>query len=157
MENTEKLLTTEKAQGDPKSLLARFKIKKSLLSESILYTLASAGALAIDFCSYSALIRIFHVNYQLAAIIGFLLGLCFIYYMSVKLVFSHRAMANKWKEGLIFGITGLLGLALTSLILYISVGLFHVNYELAKLCSVGIVFIFNFSSRKILLFSEQRK
>ncbi len=157
MEGTGKFLIPEKPSAPAENLLVRLKIKKSLLSESILYTLASAGALAIDFCSYSVSIRIFHLNYQLAAIIGFLLGLCFIYYMSVKLVFCHRALANKWKEALIFAITGLLGLALTSLILYVSVGLFHVNYELAKLCSVGIVFIFNFSSRKILLFSEHRK
>lgn len=157
MENTGNLLPSGKPVAHKEGLLARLKIKKSLLSESILYTLASVGALAIDFGCYSALIRIFHLNYQVAAIIGFLLGLCFIYYMSVKFVFFHRSMENKWKEGVVFAITGLLGLALTSLILYLAVDILRLNYELAKLCSVSIVFIFNFSSRKILLFSEQRK
>lgn len=157
MESSGKLPLVDRLNAWVNAVLALFNIKRSLVSESILYALASAGALAIDFCSYSALIRIFHVNYQVAAVIGFSLGLCFIYYMSIKLVFSHRAQQNRVKEAVIFAVTGLLGLLLTIFILYIAVNLLQFNYEIAKLCSVSIVFVFNFTSRKILLFSERRK
>ena len=118
------------------------------------YFAASALALAVDFGSYSGLIRLAGVDYLVAAPIGFALGLATIYALSIRWVFRQRRLGDARAEFLLFTLIGLAGMALNQGIVYAGVEQFALSYELAKIVSAGAVFCFNFASRKLLLFTR---
>lgn len=126
-----------------------------LAGEGARYLLASAVAFAVDFSVYSGLIRLAGVAYLVAAPIGFLLGLCVIYALSVRWVFLHRSLRNARVEFAVFAAIGLAGLALNQVVIYAGVEWAVLPYEAAKLVSAAIGVCFNFLCRKALLFSRR--
>jgi len=127
---------------------------RRLADEGARYFAASALALAVDFGSYSGLIRLAGVDYLAAAPIGFALGLATIYAVSIRWVFRQRRMKDARAEFALFALLGLVGMALNQGIVYGGVEWFSLSYELAKVVSAGAVFCFNFASRKLLLFTN---
>lgn len=125
-----------------------------VLRESARYFGASAVALAVDFGVYSGLIRLAGVDYLVAAPIGFLLGLATVYLLSIRWVFSQRRLSNARAEFALFASLGIAGMALNQIIVYAGVALLGLVPEIAKLLSAAVVFCFNFTSRKLLLFTR---
>lgn len=125
-----------------------------LADEGARYLVAAVLALAVDLAVFSGLIRLAGVHYLLAAPAGFALGLATIYALSTRWVFRHRRLKSARAEFALFVLLGLAGMALNQLIVYAGVELFGRAYEVAKLASAGIVFCFNFASRKLLLFTR---
>lgn len=125
----------------------------TLAAEGLRYVAAGAVALAFDFALYVLLIRGFGVHYLVAAPAGFLLGLAVIYALSVRWIFRQRRLADARAEFAIFAGIGVVGVGLNQLVIYAGVEAMALSYELAKLVSAGTVFLFNFSSRKALLFT----
>jgi putative flippase GtrA len=124
--------------------------------EGVCYLAASAIALGIDFGTYSGLIRLAGLHYLVAAPIGFALGLATVYMLSVRWVFKERRLADWRAEFALFALIGLAGMALNQLIIYTSMQLLTDSPEIAKIISAGMVFCFNFVSRKLLLFTRYR-
>jgi putative flippase GtrA len=123
--------------------------------EGFRYLVASAFALAIDFGLYVALIRVADVHYLVAAPLGFACGLAAVYLLSVRWVFRYRRLAGRRAEFALFALVGLMGMALNQGIIYTAVQWMPGWYEIAKLISAGMVFCFNFISRKLLLFTRK--
>jgi putative flippase GtrA len=126
---------------------------RAIVGEGARYLAVSAFALAVDFGLYAGLIRLAGVHYLLAAPIGFLAGLAVSYVLSVKWAFRNRRLADPRMEFAIFAALGLAGVILNQLIIYGAVEGLKFSFELAKLASAAFVFCFNFSSRKLLLFT----
>lgn len=122
--------------------------------EGVRYFAASALALAIDFGIYIGLIRVADVHYLIAAPLGFALGLATIYLLSTRWVFGERRLADQRAEFALFALIGLAGMALNQLILFAAVQWLAASFEVAKIISAGMVFCFNFASRKLLLFTR---
>ena len=129
---------------------------RAVAHEGVRYFAGSALALAIDFGTYSGLIRLAGVHYMVAAPVGFALGLATIYLLSVRWVFRQRRLKDGRAEFALFALLGLAGMALNQLIIYAGVELIGLGYEFAKLASAGVVFCFNFGSRKLMLFTHYR-
>jgi putative flippase GtrA len=72
----------------------------------------------------------------------------------VRWVFRHRRLKDARAEFTLFALLGLAGLVLNEGIIYAGVEWLALGYEPAKLLSAGIVFCFNFGSRKLLLFTR---
>lgn len=125
----------------------------TLAAEGLRYVAAGAVALAFDFGLYVLLIRGFDVHYLAAAPAGFLLGLAVIYLLSVRWIFRQRRLADARAEFAIFAGIGVIGVGLNQLVIYAGVEAMALSYELAKIVSAGTVFLFNFASRKALLFT----
>ena len=138
-------MTHAAAPGEP---------RRDVAAEGARYFAASALALGIDFGVYVGLIRLVDASYLVAAPIGFALGLATVYVLSVRWVFVHRRIADGRLEFAVFALIGLAGMALNQLVLYAAVELLSISHELAKFASAGIVFCFNFASRKLLLFTR---
>lgn len=130
------------------------KIFGRIAEEGVRYFAASAIALAIDFGIYAGLIRFAAVHYLVAAPIGFAFGLATIYLLSIRWVFRERRLADRRAEFALFALIGLAGLALNQLILFAAVQWLAASFEVAKIISAGMVFCFNFISRKLLLFTR---
>lgn len=122
--------------------------------EGIRYFAASALALAIDFGIYVGLIRLADVHYLIAGPVGFSLGLATIYVLSTRWVFRERRLADRRTEFALFALVGLAGMALNQLVLFAAVQWLGASFEVAKIISAGMVFSFNFATRKLLLFTR---
>ena len=127
---------------------------RDTLREGARYFLASAVAFAVDAGTYIALIRLADVHYLLSAPVGFSLGVTTIYLLSTRWVFHERRLADARWEFAIFVCIGIVGLLLNELVIYLGVARLWLSYELAKLASAAVVFGFNFSARKLLLFTR---
>jgi putative flippase GtrA len=126
----------------------------ALAGEGARYLAASALALAIDFGTYSGLIRLAGVHYLAAAPIGFGLGLATIYLLCIRWVFRERRLRDARAEFTLFVLLGVTGMGLNQAIIYAGVEWFALVYEAAKVASAGVVFCFNFGTRKLLLFTR---
>jgi putative flippase GtrA len=130
------------------------KALRSIAKEGVRYFGASALALAIDLATYSGLIYIVGVHYLVAAPVGFALGLALVYLLSVRWVFAERRLADRRVEFTVFALIGLAGMGINELVIYAGVDRFALAPVPAKLVSAGLVFSFNFATRKLLLFTR---
>lgn len=135
--------------GEPITVERLFRLARDLLR----YGAASALALALD---YSVLLALHHygVNYLVAAAAGFLCGLTLIYVLSVRYVFEGRRRRAASVEMLGFLVTGVLGLLLTEALMHFFVSDMGLSVTIAKAPTAGLNFLFNFGTRRALLFKD---
>ena len=124
-----------------------------LVEQMLKYGLASAAALAVDYGLVVALTELAGVHYLVSSAAGFCCGAVVAYGLSVRFVFQERRVANRGLEFALFVAIGVLALGLNQLLLMGLVEGAGLNYALAKLPVVGVVFLFNFLVRKLVLFS----
>jgi putative flippase GtrA len=115
------------------------------------YGLCSALALALD---WSLLILLVNagVHYLVAAAFSFLAGMVVAYAGSILFVFRARRARRVTAEIAGFFAIGLAGLALNQVLLFLFVHFCGLEVALAKAPTAGCVFLFNFLSRRALLF-----
>ena len=90
------------------------------------------------------------MDYRVANVIAFTLGLLTNYLLSKKLVFAKEKSLNKYAEFAIYAIIGVLGLLWDTLIIGFSMNVLEIMDLVSKIISTGIVFIWNFGARKIM-------
>ena len=124
-----------------------------LVLEFMRYALCSLLALGADM---GLLLLLTHagLHYLVAAAIGFMAGLFVAYALSVRFAFSQRRVADARAEFILFASVGLLGLALTQILLHAFVDGTGMAVAPAKIVTAGFVFMFNFGARKVLLFTQ---
>ena len=124
----------------------------TLTGEFLRYFVGGLVALAVDFSLYVLLTEYAGWHYLVSAGFAFCAGLMTIYVFSIRWVFRARRLESSLHEFAAFAAIGATGLALTVAILYILTDLAGLDYRLSKVVSAALVFLFNFGSRKILLF-----
>ncbi len=125
-----------------------------LFVDLLRYGAASVAALAVDAGTLLLLASLFRVDYLVAASIGFLSGLAAVYALSVRYVYGDSRRLRPAQEAAGFFVTGLIGLILTQASMALLVGVFSLQVGVAKIPTVAVVFLFNFLSRRMLLFSS---
>lgn len=145
------------ACGRLRVVLAGASAIRTLTREFVRYFIAGLLALACDYGLYVALVSLAGWHYSHAAALGFSVGLLVIYVLSITWIFSERRLRKAAHEFLVFVAIGVLGLALTELILLLLTGLIGVDYRVSKLVAAGGVFAFNFGCRKFFLFRVGRR
>jgi putative flippase GtrA len=112
------------------------------------------GVLAsiVDFSALYSFTEYGHVHYLQSAAIGFVFGVITNYIFSRYWVFHSRMVSNTTMEFLLFAGMGIVGLLLNELIMWFAHEHAHLHYLMAKVVATGIVFVWNFGSRKMLLF-----
>jgi putative flippase GtrA len=123
-----------------------------MTKEFMRYVLVGGGAFMVDFMLLATLTELGGMHYLVAASLGFLAGLAFNYFLSISWVFSHRNCQNSLMEFLIFAGVGIVGLALNAYIIWMLTDPMGFHYLASKLCAAAVIFVFNFSVRKALLF-----
>lgn len=116
------------------------------------YIPVGGAATVSDWAVLFLLHDIFNLNLYLAAALSFIAGLLTNYFLSVIFVFKkHSDNMGKVAEFIAFGLTGLIGLGLTELLMLLFEGVFDWHYMISKIIITGIVFIWNFASKKIII------
>ena len=94
------------------------------------------------------------MHYLVAAPAGFTCGLGVVYFLSARWAFAVRRYADRRLEFGLFAAIGLAGLLLNEAVIHAGVTGLTLSPEAAKLLSAMVVFGFNFSARKLMLFSR---
>jgi putative flippase GtrA len=133
---------------------------KHLIEEFFRYLLVGGSAFAVDI----TLLFLFknYVFYHLAetgiyisTALGFMGGLIFNYVFCLFFVFRSARERNKGKTVgafVVFGLIGLAGLLLTEAGMYVGVDLLALNYLFVKVFVAGLVLVWNYGVRKIMIF-----
>lgn len=130
-----------------------------LIRSAIVGGIASIADVAI----FTICTNIFQVNYLLSNTLSFLCGLTINYFLSREWVFNKK-IHDPGRDFIMFSVIGVIGLALSSVLLYVMIQLRILYYLLpmhsdglvkstAKLSTIIIVFFWNFFARKKLVFS----
>lgn len=118
------------------------------------YFISGGTAFLVDYSILIFLKELFNVHYLIAATISFIIAL-FVNYAICKIwVFSIYKKNNKIFEILIFFLTSLFGLVINDVTLWFFKELINFDYRIAKLFATAIAFIWNFLSKKVILFKK---
>lgn len=96
------------------------------------------------------------IHYLISSAISFIIGLIINYSLSIKWVFDKRKLRNKKNiEFILFSIIGLVGLVINQLLIWFFTEKIRIFYLYSKLIAAIAVIIWNFTTRKVLLFSYE--
>jgi putative flippase GtrA len=123
-----------------------------LLTEATKYAVVSAIALGADYSVLLALTRLAGWPYLWANAVSFLTGAIIAYVLSVRFVFRTHRLHNRQLEISGFVLIGLAGLAVSQLVLFVTVSKLGIDLLVAKAAAAGCSFLTNFVLRRQLLF-----
>ncbi len=127
-------------------------------SHYLKYFLASAAALVVDYGCYWALSAQQIMSLPAAAVVGYTLGLALAYVLISGKIFVDGWLRHKKQyEILLFGLSGLFGIALTYTTVFVFVSIFGEHIHGAKLAAVGISFIGVYFFRRCVVFRAKRE
>jgi len=127
------------------------------LKQFLKYSVVGAIAFIFDFGILFLLTHFFAVPYLISATISFIVGVVLNYILSLKFVFKEHTYANRTLEFTVFAIIGVVGLGLNDLFLWLITEKIGLYYLLSKILTTVIVFFWNFSARKFILFYKRRR
>jgi putative flippase GtrA len=116
-----------------------------------------AGSLAFlsDFSVFMALTKGFAIHYLVANAAGFCVGLTVSYLLCVRWVFTHRTYGVARVELPVFLGISLIMLCVGEVIILTLVEVAALTPTIAKIVMTGMVFLGNFSLKKLLLFRRR--
>jgi putative flippase GtrA len=124
----------------------------TVVREAFRYCLVSGFAFLVDIGVLWILVQYFSWWYLAAATASFLSGIFLGYVLSIRMVFSYRRLEDRRVEFLSFTAIGGVGLAINAAVMFAAVKYFGIYYLLAKCLAAGFTFLFNFFTRRQMLF-----
>jgi putative flippase GtrA len=129
---------------------------RTFFGEALGYLVASGAALICDMTLLWSLVTFLRFDPLLAACLSFVAGICIVYALSVCLVFQERRLTDRRVEFLGFAALGMIGLAVNTSIMFITMKYLGIYYLVAKCIAASFTFVCNFISRRQLLFVRNR-
>ena len=119
------------------------------------YGISGFSATIVDFLVLTLLTEVFGKRLLLLwTAIAFVSGLLVTYLLSTTWVFDSHRFNSRAAEMAIFAAIGIVGLGLTELFMWIFAHRLGMHYLLSKLLASMIVFVWNFSAKKLILFRK---
>lgn len=115
--------------------------------------IASNAGTVMDFSLLAFLVELLLIPSVPASAASFLAGTSFVYFLNVRWVFPVRRFDNRSTEFWLFLGISMAGLTLNTGSMWLCTGLFNLHYLLSKVIAGAMVFLFNFTARKMVLFS----
>lgn len=133
---------------------------KNLSYEFFRYAIVGGVAFIVDigmlFLCKEYFLRNVPYSLYISTAIGFLAGLVTNYLLCLKFVFlsaKGTKQGKSHKDRLIFTIIGVIGLIMTEYGMKLGVDVLSINYLLVKIVVTGVVLVWNYLGRKILIFN----
>lgn len=130
--------------------------KTKFFKEMIQFASVGAVSTAIDYVLLNLAHQNFNASIYLATFIGFLGGSINGYLANNTWTFAHRNLPMGTRGLAQYSLVGLVGLGLTELIMHILAVRADINYNLAKLVAVFIVFFWNFLANRYWTFGIKK-
>ncbi len=106
---------------------------------------------AVSIVLLMALVELLHIEVNLANLIASVITIVICYYLNVMLVFQSGKY-SKFKEFVAFFTFSLVGLSLNVGLMYLLTEFTSIWYVISKTLVTGAVAVFNFTTRKIIVF-----
>lgn len=120
------------------------------------YVLVGAVSSIADWSALYACYDLINMNYYLSIALAFLLGLILNYVLSKKFVFTGVTVSDRpVGQFYIYFVTGVIGLILTEIFMVVFDRYLCLHYMAAKIISTILVFVWNFGSKKIILYRKR--
>lgn len=91
------------------------------------------------------------VDYLVSSGISFTVSVIVNYVLSLKYVFKTSNENNKCKEFVIFVTLSVIGLGINQVLMWVGVSVLGMFYMISKVLVTGIVMVYNFVTRKLML------
>lgn len=125
----------------------------SKYKELVLYGVIGAGCASLDFIIYTIILAVFDdANILFANCIGVVSGIMASFTLNRQ--FNFRVKDKPKQRFAIFFCVGLLGLAVSSVALYIMVDILGYDESLAKILTIGVVSCIQFLLNKTITFKK---
>lgn len=121
------------------------------------YVLVGGLAFVIDFTVLFILTEKVGLHYLVSASIAFLVGMVTNYLLCIGWIFDYRALNNTAHELAVFFLIGIAGLLLNNSLMFLLTEFLDFHYLFSKIGAAAVIVIFNFSTRRSLLFAERKK
>jgi putative flippase GtrA len=129
--------------------------KVSIDARLLRYVGAGGLAFVVDYATLLGLTELLDVHYLISATGGFLLGSVVCYALSVLWVFDEHRYQSRSTELMLFVAIGICGLCLNNLLIWAGTEGVGLPYQFSKLLAAGGVLFFNYTTRRVVLFSAQ--
>lgn len=132
---------------------------KSLIQQFLRYLATGGIAFVADFGLFALCLYVFEWHYLLANFVGLIAGLVINYCLSVAWVFNgcKRVLEKKkTAEFAIFAVVGFIGVGLNQLCMILMVDYLSWQEMISKMIAAGVVLMWNFGGRKLLLFRSKK-
>jgi putative flippase GtrA len=114
------------------------------------FTCVGALATFIQFAILILLVQRFGSDPVVASVTGYLVSICFNYYLNYKITFKARSAHGK--TALMFGLTAATGLLLNAAVMSFCLRVLSLKYILSQVAATGFVFVWNFTVNKFWTF-----
>lgn len=101
--------------------------------------------------------ELLHLHYLISNSIGFIGGVFSNYLLSKIWIFHTKKSINKIIEFIIYAMIGMVGLGIDTCFMWLFTSVCKTYYMFSKILSTAIVFIWNFTGRKILYALLEKK
>jgi len=147
-------LSVGMAVRDPAALLRTLLLDRasSGLVQFFRYGLVGGVAFLCDFSTLRIATHTFGLHYLLSAALGFFIGLLVNYGLSVRWVFDGSKISSPSVQFGVFALVGVLGLLINELVMWWLTGGVGLHYLVSKIVAAVLVYLWNFSARKVLIF-----
>jgi putative flippase GtrA len=147
-------LSVAMACSDPEAFLRVLLLERSSsgLVQFFRYGLVGGVAFVCDFSTLRFATDHLGIHYLLSAALGFAVGLIVNYLLSVRWVFDKSKITRSSVQFGVFALVGIVGLVLNELVMWSLTDGVGINYMLSKLAATVLVYLWNFTARKVLIF-----
>lgn len=121
--------------------------------EFLRFVVSGAVSALVEYCILIVLKEYCQLPLLYSNAISYIVTNIFNYFLSRLWVFG-KGTHHVGKEMVLFFIVALVGLGLNQLVMDKIVSLFHVDYKIVKVFAIGIVVIWNFFAKKLLVFKK---
>lgn len=128
----------------------------NLFVQLIRYFVSGGVAFVVDASLLYILTEWLGFHYLLSTVLSYSVGLVITYLFSILWVFDSRSVDNRVLEFSVFVSIGVMGLGLTSLLMWLFTSRCGLHYIISKAITTVIVFVWNFVAKKLLLFRRRR-
>jgi len=125
---------------------------ETFILEFMRYCLAGGIAFLCDYTMLFVLIEFAGIHYLISSIAGFIAGLLANYILSKRWVFKG-SRAKGFGSFFTFSVIGVIGLGVTEVCMWLGVDVLELKYMVVKLFVTGVVLLWNYSARKVFVFS----
>lgn len=119
-----------------------------VVNQFIRFVAVGLFAFFIDYALLLLLTEVVHVPYLISAGLSFATAIVVQYFITMKVVFSHKENLSRKREFFLFSILSIIGLVLNLGLLWGGVELVGADYRIVKVFSTALVGLFNFFTRK---------
>lgn len=124
---------------------------KKLIGQIIKFGMVGIICTLLDYGLMILLIEGVGMRYLISSGMSFSISVVVNYILSLKFVFDTGSDQNKRLEFLAFLVLSVVGLGINQVLMWICVEKFHVYYMISKIGATGVVMVYNFITRKLIL------